>query len=93
MLGMQSYKPKEFASQLNLDMVQCWGILKSFVDIFLSLQAGRYVILRDPNAAKIRIYDVPSGQDDSEGEEEYLEEGEEGEESAAKDENEEEPGK
>ena len=36
-LGTQSHKPKEFASQINLNMSNCWGILKYDLCIFFQL--------------------------------------------------------
>jgi len=58
-LGTQSYKPKEFANQMNLQENNLWGILNYFFEMFLHYPDGKYVILRDPNKAILRIYEVP----------------------------------
>ena len=59
LLNVQTFKPDLFASQLNLNMNQCWGILKSWVEIFLAEEDGMFVIYRDPNVPKIKLYRVP----------------------------------
>lgn len=61
MLGVQHYRPQEFATQLNLSMSQCWGIIKSLVEMFLHLDDGRYILLKDPNQHKVKLYRVPEG--------------------------------
>lgn len=48
-MGTQAYKPTEFAQQINLDMRNCWAILRSFVDLFDKEEDGKFVILKDPN--------------------------------------------
>lgn len=62
-LGTQFCKPLEFAQQVNVDMTQCWGVVKSLVDIFLNMDDGRFVILKDPNQPKVRIYQLSSATD------------------------------
>eukprot|EP00123_Amoebidium_parasiticum_P009045 comp19189_c1_seq1/m.21899 comp19189_c1_seq1/g.21899 ORF comp19189_c1_seq1/g.21899 comp19189_c1_seq1/m.21899 type:complete len:559 (-) comp19189_c1_seq1:423-2099(-) len=72
-LGTQYYKPKEFATQINLNIHNCWGILRSLVDICLQKPEGKYLFLKDPNKAVIRLYKIPEdafeSEDDSEEEE------------------------
>ena len=58
-LAVQSIKPQDFASQLNMNVGNGWGVFKSFVDIFMHADDGRYLILKDPNAPKLKIYKVP----------------------------------
>ncbi|KAI9301571.1 eukaryotic translation initiation factor 3 subunit D [Cunninghamella echinulata] len=62
-LGTQAYKPKDFASQMNLSLTNGWGIVKAVVDMCLQLPDGRYVMLKDPNRPILRIYAVPSEVD------------------------------
>ena len=65
LLGTQTCKPAEFARQINLNANNAWGILKSIVDVCLQLDEGRYLLLKDPNKAVLRLYSVPAGTFDS----------------------------
>jgi translation initiation factor 3 subunit D len=58
-LNMQSFRPSEMLQQTNLDMNNCWGIVKGFVDIIRKQDDGQFVILKDPNKPLLRIYEVP----------------------------------
>ncbi|XP_065826633.1 eukaryotic translation initiation factor 3 subunit D-like isoform X2 [Oscarella lobularis] len=69
-LGTQQYRPKDFATQINLDVHNSWGILRVVVDLLLKLAPGKYLILKDPNKAVIRIYNVPQAEFESEEEDE-----------------------
>eukprot|EP00245_Coleochaete_scutata_P017967 TRINITY_DN90_c0_g1_i1.p1 TRINITY_DN90_c0_g1~~TRINITY_DN90_c0_g1_i1.p1 ORF type:complete len:554 (+),score=148.71 TRINITY_DN90_c0_g1_i1:33-1694(+) len=59
-LGVQAYKPKDFAQQINLSVNNMWGILKAIVDIAMKLDEGKYLLVKDPNKPTIRLYEVPS---------------------------------
>jgi len=59
-LGVQSYKPTEFANQINLNENNMWAILKHIIDICMSLDPGTYVFLKDPNKRLVRLYKVPN---------------------------------
>nr|CAD7412179.1 unnamed protein product [Timema cristinae] len=76
-LGTQQYKPNEFATQINLNMDNAWGILRCIVDICMKQKDGKYLIMKDPNKPMIRLYDIPDntfesdnddGDDDDAGE-------------------------
>ncbi|KAF9423344.1 hypothetical protein BGZ94_008319 [Podila epigama] len=58
-LGTQICRPKEFASQMNLQITNGWGIVKTVVDLALKLPEGKYVLVKDPNKPVIRLYAVP----------------------------------
>jgi hypothetical protein len=51
-LGTQTYKPHEFASQINLNIHNAWGILRSIIDLCLSQPDGKYLIVKDPNKVR-----------------------------------------
>ncbi|KAF9207627.1 hypothetical protein BGZ49_010902 [Haplosporangium sp. Z 27] len=73
-LGTQICRPKEFASQMGLQITNGWGIVKTVVDLALKLPEGKYVLVKDPNKPVIRLYSVPKSTfEDVEGE---AEEGE-----------------
>ncbi|KAF7989029.1 hypothetical protein HCN44_007339 [Aphidius gifuensis] len=74
-LGTQQYKPNEFATQINLNMDNAWGIVRCIVDICMKQKDGKYLIMKDPNKPMIRLYDIPDDTFDSEdGEDEDDEE-------------------
>ncbi|KAG0301889.1 hypothetical protein BGZ98_007959, partial [Dissophora globulifera] len=58
-LGTQICRPKEFASQMSLQITNGWGIVKTVVDLALKLPEGKYVLVKDPNKPVIRLYAVP----------------------------------
>lgn len=69
-LGTHSYKPREFASQIALNVNNMWGIIKMLVDLFLRQDNGKYVIMKDANKPVVRIYAVPATTFDEEDDEE-----------------------
>jgi len=58
-LGTQSFKPKDLALQINLSITNIWGIVKMICELLLSKADGKYVLLKDPNKAIVRLYKVP----------------------------------
>jgi translation initiation factor 3 subunit D len=83
-LGVAGYKPKEFATQMNLNLGNGWGIVRTVVDRIRTLDAEepadavkKYVLIKDPNKSVLRLYRVPANtfEDDDEAEvEEAVEE-------------------
>ncbi|CAH9081317.1 unnamed protein product [Cuscuta epithymum] len=58
-LAVVGYKPRDFASQINLNTSNMWGIVKSIVELFMKLNDGKYVLVKDPAKPQVRIYEVP----------------------------------
>ena len=58
-LATQSYKTMEFARQISLRPSNIWGIFRELTDRLMACPEGKYVLLRDPNKATVRIYKVP----------------------------------
>ncbi|RMZ13921.1 hypothetical protein D0860_02347 [Hortaea werneckii] len=59
-VGVLGYKPREFASQMNLNVGNGWAIVKAFVDMVLKVEGdGKFVLVKDPNKPTIRLYQVP----------------------------------
>ncbi|KAJ3145864.1 hypothetical protein HDU86_000631 [Geranomyces michiganensis] len=59
-LGSTTFKPRDLASQMNFNIGNGWGILKMFVDLCAStLEDGKYILVKDPNKALLRLYSVP----------------------------------
>lgn len=52
-------KPKDFAQQINLNMDNCWGIVRALVDLCMKMEDGKYLIVKDPNKQLLRLYSVP----------------------------------
>ncbi|NP_001153709.1 eukaryotic initiation factor 3 p66 subunit [Tribolium castaneum] len=73
-LGTQQYKPHEFATQINLNMDNAWGILRCIIDIVMKQKDGKYLIMKDPNKPMIRLYDIPDNTFESDGESESEDE-------------------
>eukprot|EP00803_Ostreobium_quekettii_P009413 evm.model.scf_1171.4 EVM.evm.TU.scf_1171.4 scf_1171:13412-20218(+) len=70
-LGMQGCKPRELAQQINLNMGTCWGVVRAIVDICMQRPDGKYLLIKDPNASQLRLYQLPDGA----LEESYTDEG------------------
>jgi translation initiation factor 3 subunit D len=66
-LGVVGYKPKEFATQMNLNLGNGWGIVRTIVDRIRTLDSDepadkvkKYVLIKDPNKSVLRLYSVPA---------------------------------
>lgn len=64
-LGTHTYKPRDFAAQIALNVNNMWGILKMLIDLFHRQPEGKYVIMKDPNKSVVRICSVPVDTFDS----------------------------
>lgn len=62
---------------MNVSIANGWGIVKQVVELCMKQPEGRYVLVKDPNKAIIRLYAVPADAFEEGGEEEDEEEGEE----------------
>ena len=72
-LATQFFKPKELAMQINLSLTNMWGIVKMLCELVLAKPDGKYVLLKDPNKATVRLYSVPLStfeDDEDEGDDE-----------------------
>ena len=71
-IGTQTFKPKDFAAQINLNTDNCWGIVHVFLDLFAKVEDGTFLIFKDPNRPIIRIYETPKNAFVSNYTEEFL---------------------
>ncbi|CAE7590315.1 eif3d, partial [Symbiodinium microadriaticum] len=80
-LATQSFKPKDLAGQIAMNPANMWGVVKMICDLMLNQEDGKYVLLKDPNKAIMRLYCVPLStfESDEEEEEDDEEEGEDDE--------------
>jgi len=77
LVGMESYTPAELAMQAGLNMDNCWGILKTIIDVLKNQKRdGCYYVVRNPNEKELNIYRVPE-EEETESEEESDSEEEE----------------
>jgi translation initiation factor 3 subunit D len=53
LLGTHLYIPSELAKQMNIDMRNGWGIVKTFIKYFAQLEDGTYVLCKDPDLTKV----------------------------------------
>ena len=58
-LNTQSYKPKDFAQQINLTEANMWGVFKAVAETTMKLPDGKYLLVKDPNKPTLRTYEVP----------------------------------
>jgi translation initiation factor 3 subunit D len=58
-LATQFYRPSDFASQITLREANMWALFRYFISLFQKQEEGKYVLMRDPNHAVLKIYKVP----------------------------------
>ncbi|GAB1311433.1 hypothetical protein MFIFM68171_01643 [Madurella fahalii] len=68
-LGVIGWKPKDFAAQMNLQLSNGWGIVRTIADMCLQREEGKYILVKDPNKSILRLYEVPAGSLDEDGDE------------------------
>lgn len=82
-LGTQTFRPKDFAAQIDLREANMWGIIKTIIEQIQQQEDGEYVLLKDPNRPQVRLYhitdeDVQNAEDqddedqDEDDEEQHL---------------------
>lgn len=60
-LGVVGYDPRKFAEQMNLNLANGWGIVRTIIDMVRGMKDGKYVLVKDPNKSLLRLYEVPAG--------------------------------
>lgn len=58
---LQICKPRDFAMQINLNMDNCWGIIRALVDLTLKLPEGKFLFVKEPNKPLLHLYSLPDG--------------------------------
>ena len=77
LLTAPTYKPREFARQINLDLDNMWGILQYIITLVQKQPSpGKYVLLKDPNKKVLLLYKVPMNTFDDDSDESSEEEDE-----------------
>lgn len=44
---------------MNLNLNNGWAIVRTFVDMLMHQEDGKFVLVKDPNKPTIRLYQVP----------------------------------
>ncbi|KAB5594622.1 Eukaryotic translation initiation factor 3 subunit D [Ceratobasidium theobromae] len=73
-LSTATMRPTDFASQLNINLTNGWGIVRTVADLCMKQPDGKYVLVKDPNRSVIRLYAVPMDTFTGEAEEPPIEE-------------------
>lgn len=77
-LGVIGWKPRDFATQMNLNLSNGWGIVRTIVDMVQREEEdGKFVLVKDPNKSILRLYAVPSDSFEEDDDREVIEEQEE----------------
>ncbi len=76
-MATQQFKPKDFLQQINMHEQTMWGIMKMLIELVRRQEAGKFVLMRDPNKAIVRLYQVPMSTFEESDEEESDEDEEE----------------
>lgn len=74
-LATQFYRPKDFATQITLNVTNMWGIVKMLIDIMKRMDQGKYVFMREPNRPVVKLYKVPINtfeEDEEDNEEQQI---------------------
>ena len=58
-LATTTHRPQDFASQITLSEGSMWGIVRMLLAFFADQPEGKYVLMKHPNRALLRIYSVP----------------------------------
>jgi translation initiation factor 3 subunit D len=58
-LATQFYRPKEFATQITLSEHHMWAVFRMFLHVLSKQPEGKYVLMREPNEAILKLYKVP----------------------------------
>jgi len=77
-LGVQTSFTDSFAEQIGMTRNNIFGILRNIIDLIMSWEDGKYLLMKDPTKPVLRIYEVPwetfQDEDDMDEDEEEVEE-------------------
>lgn len=60
-LATMDYKPREFATTINLNIKNTWGILRNVIQLLSKQENGKYVLLRDHEKPTLKLFRIPDG--------------------------------
>jgi translation initiation factor 3 subunit D len=81
-LSVQNHITDRFAEQIGMHRNNVFGIIRAIVDMVMSWEDGKYLLIKDPLKSIVRLYEVPwetfneedegDGDDDDEDEDEDI---------------------
>ena len=63
-LGTQDFLPSFLASQVSLDLKNCWGVLYVLIQECLKLEDGKYFLVRDSSKHVLKLYQTSGESED-----------------------------
>ena len=54
-LAVGTYKPKDFAAQMNVQLTNAWAVVRAIVDICRKRPDGKYVLVKVPSANNMEL--------------------------------------
>lgn len=54
-VGVQTIKPRDFATQLSINLSNGFGIVRTIVDLVKNQPEGKYILIKDPNRVSFYI--------------------------------------
>merc|ERR1719240_1342702 len=82
-LTVQTHHTDGFAEQIGMTQNNVYGILRSVIDLVMSLDDGKFVLLKDPTKSVMRLFQVPwdtFGDEEGDGDDDEEEEDDDDEE-------------
>jgi hypothetical protein len=61
-LATASYRPLDFAGQLNVSLANGWGIVRTVIDLCMKHPEGKYVLVKDPNKVRSLFAPFPAAE-------------------------------
>ncbi|CAE8689163.1 unnamed protein product [Polarella glacialis] len=58
-LGTQTYATDGFAEQIGLTRNNMYAVIRNVVDLVMSWEDGKYLLLKDPTKSMLRIHEIP----------------------------------
>ncbi|KAI9297601.1 translation initiation factor eIF-3, subunit D [Neoconidiobolus thromboides FSU 785] len=58
-LTTMQYRPNDFVSQMNFQFSSGWGIVYAIVRLCLTLEEGKYILVKDPIKPIVKLYSIP----------------------------------
>lgn len=57
-IGVTTFDTQAFTTSVRIPRTQLWGTLKTILDFVCEQEEGKYILLRDPMRANLKIYEV-----------------------------------
>jgi translation initiation factor 3 subunit D len=61
-LAVGTYKPKDFAAQMNVQLTNAWGVVRAIVDVCRKRPDGKYVLVKVHLCKNEADYRIPTSR-------------------------------